>query len=71
MLFMHSSQMPKGQNNGVHHNQGRPETGVEHNCDEMIDFETHEALELHNSKTGRWNQLKPDETLQEAKECTQ
>ena len=36
------------------------EAGVEHNCHERIKFKTQEALELNNSKTGRWNQIKPD-----------
>ena len=32
------------------------EAGLEHNCVERMEFETHEALELHNTKTGKWNQ---------------
>ena len=34
--------------------------GLENNCDERVEFENQEALELHNSKTGKWNQLRLD-----------
>ena len=29
--------------------------GLEHNCNEQVEFENHEALELHNLKTGKLN----------------